>query len=93
MTNPGMRALIMEGKRQGCDADRIQVRLEPSVKIKPGVFIAVNEHYDLTAETGTPPSELLRTMILRLQGTWDGFLAYRTEVAKQLFTAFQASRG
>ena len=39
LTNPGMKSLTMEGTREGCDADRIWVKVEPSGKTRPGVFI------------------------------------------------------
>jgi hypothetical protein len=47
LLQPGMRLLIMEGKRQDCNATIVRVQAEPSARVQPGVFLSVNQHYDL----------------------------------------------
>ena len=46
MTRPGLRSLMMEdpGETPG---DLLRVKVEPSNRIDPGVFIEVNNHYNL----------------------------------------------
>lgn len=44
----GMRAAIFWGERADSYGGRIQVQIEPSFLERPGVFLAYNDHYDLT---------------------------------------------
>ena len=45
LKEPGMRSLTMEGLRPDDLLGYIRVRVEPSIRISPGVFINVNDHY------------------------------------------------
>ena len=47
LKEPGMRNLIMEGLRPDNLKGYIRVRVEPSVRYHPGVFINVNDHYEV----------------------------------------------
>ncbi len=47
LENPGMRSLTMEMVRPDAFGGYIRVRVEPSVRIHPGVFIHVNDHYQV----------------------------------------------
>jgi hypothetical protein len=47
LTEPGMRSLTMEGLRPDNLKGYIRVRVEPSVRVHPGVFINVNDHYEV----------------------------------------------
>ncbi|MCR9293907.1 MAG: DUF616 domain-containing protein [bacterium] len=51
LENPGMRGLVMEGKRPDCDANRIQIRVQPSRSITHGVLVGMNQHYDIKTES------------------------------------------
>lgn len=42
---PGLLSLQVQGHRQDSSAQRLRVTLEPSTKVKPGVYVGVNEHY------------------------------------------------
>lgn len=52
LEQPGLKGLSMQGARPGKYKGAIIVRVEPSTKIKPGVFITINDHYDLDSESG-----------------------------------------
>jgi hypothetical protein len=47
LTEPGMRSLTMEGVRPDNLKGYIRVRVEPSVQVHPGVFININDHYEV----------------------------------------------
>jgi len=47
LKEPGMRSLTMEGVRPDNLKGYIRVRVEPSVRVHPGVFINVNDHYEV----------------------------------------------
>ena len=93
MVSPGMRTLVIEGKREGSRADRLQVKLEPSTKVPTGVYIAVNEHYEVQSAEDVPGPERMVLMLETLQNAWDGFVAYQSTIANHLLTAYKSSRG
>ena len=43
---PGLRSLTMQGLREGSEAKYVEVKVEPSAQVKPGVYVATNEHYE-----------------------------------------------
>jgi len=47
LDKPGMRRLEMEEKRSDDFMGHIRIRIEPSVRIHPGVLVSVNDHYSL----------------------------------------------
>jgi hypothetical protein len=53
---PGMRSVTYWGKRTDGYGGRIQVQVEPSFQFPPGIFIAYNDHYDLSKVDGIPAS-------------------------------------
>jgi hypothetical protein len=54
LENPGMRTLVVEGKRTDGLQGYIQVRVAPSTRVDYGVFVEVNDHYVLDSDK-TPP--------------------------------------
>ena len=53
----GLRTLVMEQPRDPPGSGYIQVKVEPSLKVKNGVYIQINEHYQmrLHADDGEEP--------------------------------------
>jgi hypothetical protein len=45
---PGMRSAIFWGERDDRYAGRVQIQVEPSFSVTPGVYFSYNDHYDLT---------------------------------------------
>lgn len=45
LEHPGMRRLSMLGERSDGYSGRILVTIEPSVKVKPGIYFEVNDNY------------------------------------------------
>jgi hypothetical protein len=56
MNVPGMRMVVFWGERSDQYAGRIQIQVEPSFVHSPGVFVAYNDHYDLTRVDRQPSS-------------------------------------
>jgi hypothetical protein len=44
---PGMRSLTMEGRRDDGRSGYVRIKIEPSLKIKHGVLININDHYEI----------------------------------------------
>ena len=92
LSEPGMLSLTVQGKREKCDALRVQVKVEPSLQCHPGVFLQVNQHY------GPPLGEIdpkeracdyLPKFLNASKDDWESFLEYTNGVAVQLFNDFQ----
>ncbi len=47
LKKPGLRSLTMQGERPDDHKGRIAVRIEPSNRARHGVFININDHYEL----------------------------------------------
>lgn len=57
---PGVRSLTMEGVRQGSTSEFVRVTVEPSAKVKPGIYVYYNEHYEQAKEK--PVGELMHIL-------------------------------
>lgn len=55
LKNPGLLSLTMKGVRPDGIDGYIQVKVEPSTKVEYGVYINVNDHYQLAIGEETPP--------------------------------------
>ncbi len=45
--NPGMRSLAIQGSRPDREPGAVLVRVEPSVRVRPGIYIQVNDHFEV----------------------------------------------
>lgn len=59
--NPGMKSLVIEGKRPDNLAGYIQVKVGPSNRVEFGVYVEINDHYQLSpaSETSASASETI----------------------------------
>ena len=48
--SPGLRSLTIEGNREDSRASYVRTRVEPSNRVRPGIFFETNEHYELAKE-------------------------------------------
>ena len=53
LPNPGMRSLAIQGSRPDREPGAVLVRVEPSVRVRPGIYIQVNDHFEVS-ETPSP---------------------------------------
>jgi len=75
---PELRALVALGRRKNSDG-RIQVSVQPSNKVAPGVHVAVNEHFDL-AEAN------MAALLARLRRQYDPFALNAMVIATRVMT-------
>ena len=73
---PRMRGLTMQGARPSGPKGYVQITVEPSLRVKNGMYVDINNHYDLTEE------ELgCRAMLRVLESEWsDTFQEYKTVI-------------
>jgi len=87
LDKPGLRSLIVEGRRDGSTASQMQVRIEPSRKAQPGVSIHMNEHYDVPKELD--PMGAIALFLEKLQSSWDDFISYWQHVSDHLLAVYK----
>lgn len=65
----GMRAATYWGQRSDKYAGRIQVQVEPSFLVAPGIFVSYNDHYDLTTVGSQPATRAELDTLSRQENT------------------------
>ena len=65
LDSPGMRSLTIEGKRPDGLKGYIRVQVEPSVRIHPGVYFRVNDHYEVAEPKSVLGSQEILTCLER----------------------------
>lgn len=79
LDKPGMRTLVIEGKRKGCAATYTQIKLGPSVQVKHGIFIHFNEHYDLVERLQLEEFDPVAFLLDTIDDSWDDSVTYCDE--------------
>lgn len=67
---PGLRTLVMEGVRTDDLAGYMRVRIEPSPRVHPGVYISVNNHFVIR---DFKPEQGCGAIMDILKSNWDSF--------------------
>jgi hypothetical protein len=64
LQDPGMRDVMMEAKRPDKYAGKIYVTVQPSLIVQPGVYVMINDDFELGVEKGveTAPDKLIRIL-------------------------------
>jgi hypothetical protein len=68
LKHPGMRSLLIEGVREDGLKGHIQVKVEPSSRIHPGLYVAVNDHYEIEEPR---PEEGASRILKMLEEQWN----------------------
>ncbi len=79
LNKPGMRAVVIQGLRPDDRAGNIFIRVEPSVRVHPGVYIQQNDHFEL-GDASDDASLALDT----LKREWSASLDRAEEVFRQV---------
>jgi hypothetical protein len=67
LSNPGMKVMGMQGQRPDGYQGYIMVQVEPSIRTDNGVYVTVNDHYQLESAKESPKSAEEATQILMSQ--------------------------
>jgi hypothetical protein len=82
LKSPGMRTLIVQGARPDDSEGYLRVTVQPSPRIKYGVFIEVNDHYMLTTgQKVDDGSDKARTI---LSEKWNESMKRGSEIAQAI---------
>lgn len=82
VTQPGMQQVIVDGKREGCVADKVQIRVQPTGQRH--VMVAINQHYQLETKERTDVRERHDAAIRALRDDWTSFFKYAGEAATKV---------
>jgi hypothetical protein len=80
----GLVNLTIAGKRADAGATRVQFNISPSTVIKPGVFVRINQHYELGGEDSTH-QERFEKFKQVLGHESESFLTFTSGACKKLF--------
>ena len=74
---PGMLSLSTQLSRYDNNAGFTRVRVEPSLKVPNGIYVQVNDHYELKKKSASDFTTLL-------EGVWDDSLRQTDNIIKQV---------
>ena len=75
---PRMRSLTMQGARPSGPRGYVEITVEPSLPVDNGIYVDINNHYDLTEEDLG-----CRAMLRVLESEWsDTFQKYKTVIER-----------
>lgn len=80
LKSPDMRSLTMTSPRAEGPEGHLQVTMEPSVRVEHGIFLAINNHYDITEDDVG-----CRAMLNTLHAEWDKAFAEYKDVLRRMF--------
>ena len=81
LEKPGLKSLSMEGHRPDEFIGRITVKVEPSQRTEYGVYVNINDHYEIKdKETSMGCEELIDI----LESSWDKSIARSEKTAKRV---------
>ena len=86
LDNTGMKTVGVEGHRPDSLSNIVNIKIQPSKAVAPGVYFSINQHYDLATDVSPPVSVETSTFAKILGEDWTDFLGYREKVATTLLS-------
>ena len=83
MDGPGLRSMIMEGRRKQAEGGLLHIKVEPSSRVEHGLYVEVNEEF--TAPEARE-SEGARWVPDRLAEHWDAMMNFSAIAAEHLLS-------
>lgn len=81
LPNPGMRSLAIQGTRPDGQPGAVLVRVEPSVRVRPGIYVQVNDHFEV-AEPASPEGRSEATRIV--SESWEPAMTQAETICRHL---------
>ncbi len=82
LEKPGMKSLVVQGVRPDDLQGYIRVKVEPSARVPYGVYVEVNDHYELKGPNGTK-SEASEAMQI-LSERWRNSMQRSASIAQKI---------
>jgi hypothetical protein len=83
MEGPGLRSMLIEGRRKQVDGGVLRIKVEPSTQVEYGLYVAVNEEFK---SPGNGESEAARWAAESLAEHWDAILNFSEVAAEHLLS-------
>lgn len=84
MDAPGLRSMMMQGRRKQANVGLLHIRIEPSVRIEHGLFVEVNEEFKSPADEAQ--TEGAQWIPGCLAEHWDAIMNYAEDAAEHLLS-------
>jgi hypothetical protein len=81
LEQPGLRGLTMQGKRPDQYKGFINVRVEPSTRISPGILVNINDHYELDTKEKVEGADKIIAM---LEQSWASSIQRSVTIAEKV---------
>jgi hypothetical protein len=82
LDSPGLRSLTMEeSRRRDGQAGHLRVKVEPSTKVNPGIYLDINDHFQKPNDSKTTGSEEIMTI---LEKSWEASLERSGKIIRTL---------
>lgn len=83
LNSPGLGKLMMQGVRPDDMKGAVNVTVEPSTRVKYGVYVNINDHFVIADDEDSVGSAGLATSLIRER--WDTFLSQPETIAQAIF--------
>ena len=80
LESPGLRSMMMQGRRKHADGGTVRIKIEPSQKIEHGLYIEVNEDFRPSGDE----SDGAQWVPGRIGDHWDATMEFAEEAAEHL---------
>jgi len=77
MEEPGLLSMTMQDRRKE-PPGYVRVKIEPSTKITPGIYMEVNNHYEFEGENA------LQKLMAILKNSWSEIISFSDKIAEHL---------
>jgi len=84
LEEPGMRHLVIEGTRPGCDAQRIHIQVQPIFSPKWSILVRINQHYRIDTADRPEVSDRHDAATRILDRDWPSFCSFAKQTAAKL---------
>jgi hypothetical protein len=81
LDQPGLRRLVIQGARPDDFTGYIQVSVEPSRRVHPGVYVGINDHYEVQHTASSQGCDHMMDILSRV---WATSVARSTNLANTL---------
>ena len=81
MEAPGLRVMLMEGRRRGASGGTLHVKVESSSKVEHGLYIEINEEFKAASDNESDGANWVPD---RLAEHWDAVLKFSEVAAEHL---------
>ncbi len=80
--SPGLNRLVIQGKRPDGRNGAINVTVAPSNRVRPGVYVGVNDHFELDSEEGAVTGADVGIEVLSRE--WSGSMKRSMDLSTEL---------